>query len=268
MTRKVKLLGIQMQSVFDDKVLNYKKIASILAENADFAPDLVLLPETFNAGYHAKHFKQNAEPIPNDQTSMFLSGFAQKYNTNIAGSIIEKCPDGSLRNTLVIFGRTGKLITKYQKTHLFSHKGAEESKYLTAGDNIVVVDLDFGRVGLSLCYDLRFPRMFRTMALWGAEIVLCSAAWPEERKEHWEILNKARAIENQYFMFSVNQVGQVAKKRMDAGCSILLDPWGEVIGSLGDQEGVLKAEIDLDKIDEVRNNFPVWQDRRIDLYEA
>ena len=268
MTRKVKLLGIQMQSVFDDKITNYQKIAKILEENADFEPDLVLLPETFNSGYCAKNFKKNAEPIPNDQTSMFLSGFAQKYNTNIAGSMIESCPDKSLKNTLVIFGRKGELITKYHKTHLFSHQGAEEGNYLTAGDKIVVAELDFGKIGLSICYDLRFPRMFRKMALEGAEIILCPAAWPEVRQEHWEILNKARAIENQVFIFGVNQVGKVTPKRADAGCSVLIDPWGEVISSLGAEEGVLKAEIDLHKIDEVRKKLPVWQDRRLDLYEV
>ncbi|MEI8377414.1 MAG: carbon-nitrogen family hydrolase [bacterium] len=268
MGRKVKLLGVQMQSVFDDKVLNYQKVATVLVENADFEPDLVLLPETFNAGYHAKSFEKNAEPIPNDQTSMFLSGFAQKYNTNIAGSMIEKCPDGTLKNTLAIFGRTGKLLIKYHKTHLFSHQGGKESKYLEPGDSIVVAELDFGRIGLSLCYDLRFPRMFRKMALWGAEIVICPAAWPDERREHWQVLNKARAIENQFFMFSVNQVGKVSKKRTDAGYSMLVDPWGDVVASLEGEEGVLKAEIDLDKIDEVRNKLPVWQDRRIDLYET
>lgn len=267
MTRKVKLLGIQMQSVFDDKIVNYQKIANFLAKNEDFEPDLVLLPETFNSGYYAKNFQKNAEPIPNDQTSMFLSGFAQKYNTNIAGTIIEKCPDESLKNTLVIFDRKGELISKYSKTHLFSHQGAEECKYLTAGDDIVVVDLDFGRIGLSICYDLRFPRMFRQMALWGAEIILCPAAWPDERREHWQILNKARAIENQVFLFGVNQVGKVTPKRIDAGYSTLINPWGEVVSSLEGEEGVLKAEIDLHQIDEVRQKLPVWNDRRIDLYE-
>lgn len=268
MARKVKLLGIQMQSVFDNKVVNYQKVAKALSENVDFAPDLVLLPETFNSGYQAKSFGKNAEPIPNDQTSMFLSGFAEKYNTNIACTIIEKCPDGTLKNTLVIFDRTGKLTAKYHKTHLFSHQGGEESKYLAAGNDIVVTELDFGRVGLSICYDLRFPRMFRQMALQGAEIILCPAAWPQERCEHWQILNKARAIENQFFMLGVNQVGKVTEKRTDAGYSILVDPWGEVVSSLGTEEGVLKAEIDLDKIDEVRTTLPVWQDRRLDLYEV
>ena len=267
MSRKVKLLGIQMQSVFDDKVVNYQKVAKVLAENEDFKPDLVLLPETFNSGYHAKDFNKNAEPIPYDQTSMFLSGFAQKYNTNIAGTIIEKCPDGTLKNTLVIFNRTGKLCAKYHKAHLFSHQGGEEGQYLVAGDNIAVVELDFGRVGLSICYDLRFPRMYRTLALWGAEIVICPAAWPDSRREHWEILNKARAIENQFFVFGVNQVGKVTAKRTDAGCSMLVDPWGEVVASLGEEEGFLKAEIDLGQIDEVRKKLPVWQDRRADLYE-
>lgn len=267
MPKKVKVLGIQMQSVFNDKIANYTKISKFLAENADFEPDLVLLPETFNAGYDYKNFAENAEPIPSDQTSMLLSGFAQKYNTNIAGSMIEKCHDGTLKNTLVVFDRSGQLCAKYSKVHLFSYEGSNEGKYLTAGDNIAVVQLDFAKVGLSICYDLRFPEFFRKMALEGADIVICPSAWPGVRIEHWDILTRARAIENQFFIFAVNQVGKVTLQRKDGGHSVVVDPWGKVISSCGDLEEVLKAEIDLDKIDEARTKIPVLKDRRNDLYE-
>ena len=264
---KIKLLGIQMQSVFNDKVANYQKVSKALSQNADFAPDLVLLPEMFNTGYDAKNFETNAEPIPTDATSMLLSGLAEKYNTNIAGSIVERALDGSLRNSLVVFDRTGALCAKYQKAHLFSHQGYDEGKYITAGDKVVVAELDFGKVGLSICYDLRFPELYRTMALRGADIVLCPAAWPDVRENHWVTLSKARAIENQYFVFALNQVGKVTLSRKDAGKSMVIDPWGDIISSCGDAEEVLRAEIDLAKIKEAREKIPVLRDRRTDLYE-
>lgn len=267
MSRKVKLLGIQMQSVFNDKVKNYQKISKILSENSDFEPDLVLLPEMFNTGYDAKNFEQNAEPVPADATSMFLSGMAEKYHTNIAGTLIERTPDESLRNSLVVFDRTGKLCARYSKTHLFSHQGYDEGKYIKAGCEILIAELDFGKVGLSICYDLRFPELFRMLALCGAELVLCPAAWPDVRENHWVTLLKARAIENQNFVFGVNQAGKVTLNRKDAGKSMVIDPWGEVVSSCQDAEEVLRAEIDLDKINEVREKIPVFEDRRIDLYE-
>jgi predicted amidohydrolase len=267
MARKVKILGIQMQSVFNDKVANYQKVSKALSQNADFGADLVVLPETFNAGYDARNFEKNSEPIPNDATSMLLSGMAEKYQTNIAGTIIEKSPDGTLKNTLVVFNRQGALCAKYHKVHVFSHQGSDEGKYITAGDSIVTADLDFGRVGLSICYDLRFPELYRTLALSGAELVICPAAWPDVRLAHWQTLLRARAIENQFFMLGVNQVGKVTFSRTDAGNSAIIDPWGETVASCDSTEGVLRAEIDLDKIEEVRAKIPVLQDRREDVYE-
>lgn len=267
MPRKVKLLGIQMQSVFNDKVANYQKISKALAKNVDFEPDLVLLPEMFNTGYDSKNFEKNAEPVPADATSMLLSGLAEKYHTNIAGSMLERSFDGSLRNTLVIFDRTGQLCAKYHKTHLFSHQGYDEGKYIEAGDKIVTVDLDFAKVGLSICYDLRFPEFYRTLALRDVGVVLCPAAWPDVRENHWVTLLKARAIENQFFVFAVNQSGKVTLSRKDAGKSMVVDPWGDVVASCGDTEEVLRAEIDLNKICEAREKIMVFKDRRTDLYE-
>ena len=267
MPRKVKLLGIQMQSIFDDKVKNYQKVSDFLEENVDFGADLVLLPEMFNSGYDVKNFDKNAETMLCDTTSMFLSGIAEKYNINIAGTFVERSFDGSLSNSLVVFDRSGKLCTKYSKTHLFSHQGYDEGKYIKAGDKILTAELDFGKIGFSICYDLRFPELYRTLALQGAEVVLCPAAWPDVRKNHWINLLKTRAIENQFFVFGVNQVGKVTLDRKDAGNSMLVDPWGDVVSSCKDTEEVLRAEIDLDKIKEVREKIPVFEDRRTDLYE-
>lgn len=267
MGKKVKLLGIQLNSVPNDKIKNYQKVTKFLQENADFGADLVLLPEMFNAGYDFKNFEKNAEPIPNDATSMLLSGLATEHKTNIAGSYVEKARDGSLRNTLAVFDRTGALVAKYHKIHLFSHQGSEEGEYITAGDEIKLVELDFGKVGLSTCYDLRFPEMYRKMALDGAEIILNAAAWPMPRVDHWVTLNKARAIENQVFMFSVNQTGKTTLQREDAGHSLLINPWGEVLHCAGVKEGVMSWVIDLEDVQTFSNKIPVLKDRRAEIYD-
>jgi predicted amidohydrolase len=119
MTRKVKILGLQINAAVDDKVKNYQKVSALLKENEGLCPDLVVLPETFNSGYDYHVFQKSAEIIPADTTSMFLSGYAEKYHTNMTGSFIEKCPDGLYRNSLPVFDRTGLLVEKYQKIHLF-----------------------------------------------------------------------------------------------------------------------------------------------------
>lgn len=263
---KVRILGLQMHSELNDKVANYQKAAAMLKENADFKADLVVLPETFNAGYDCEAFEQNAEVIPADTTSMFLSGYAQQYQTNIMGSFIEKCPDDSYKNALAVFDRTGLLVSKYHKIHLFSSQDSKEGTYLSNGDKIVVADLDFAKVGLSICYDIRFCEIYRKMALCGAQIMVCSAAWPYPKLDHWITLNKARAIENQCFVVAVNQAGKNVFGKLDLGQSMVINPWGEIIASAGTQEGVVKAEIDLDEVKKIREKISVFKDRKEDVY--
>lgn len=267
MGKQVKLLGIQLNSTPNDKIKNYQKVSKFLKESEGFGADLVLLPEMFNAGYDFKSFEKNAESIPTDTTTMFLSGMAETYKTNIAGTYVEKMLDGTLRNTLAVFDRTGALAAKYHKIHLFSHQGSEEGKYITAGDEVKCVDLDFGRVGLSTCYDLRFPELYRKLTLEGAKIILTPAAWPMPRVDHWVTLNKARAIENQVFMFSVNQTGKTTLKREDAGHSVIVTPWGEIVANAGVKEGTMSWVIDLDEIQESASKIPVLQDRRMEIYD-
>ena len=266
MTSKVKILGLQIHSEINNKVANFQKVASMLRENADFKPDLVVLPETFNAGYDCESFQKNAEMVPIGETSMFLSSSAEKYNTNITGSFIEKCPDGSFKNALPMFDRTGALVVKYHKIHLFSSQDSKENTYLTTGDRRVVANLDFAKVGMSVCYDIRFCEIYRKMALDGAEIMICSAAWPYPKLDHWITLNKARAIENQCFVVAVNQAGKNIFGKLDLGQSMVINPWGEIIASAGTQEGVVKAEIDLDMVKNIREEISLFKDRKEEAY--
>ncbi len=266
MTRKVKILGLQINAAVDDKVKNYQKVSALLKENEGLCPDLVVLPETFNSGYDYHVFQKSAEIIPADTTSMFLSGYAEKYHTNMTGSFIEKCPDGLYRNSLPVFDRTGLLVEKYQKIHLFSSQGSKESEYLSSGSRIVVVNLDFAKVGLSVCYDIRFAEIYRKMALMGAEIIVCSAAWPYPKYDHWITLNKARAIENQCFVVAVNQCGKNASGNIDLGQSMVINPWGEIVASAGSEDGVVAAEIDLDEVTKIREEISVFKDRKEEVY--
>jgi len=267
MARKVRVLGVQINSVIGDKVKNYQKVSTLLRENAWFKPDLIVLPEVFNTGVDHKRFEELAEPVP-DQTTMFLSGFAEQFNSYIVGgSFIEKCPDGKFRNASLVFDRTGKIVAKYHKIHMFSYYGSHEGEVVSSGDRAVVVETDFGKLGLSICYDLRFPELYRTLAYAGAEILVCPAAWPYPRYDHWITLNKARAVENLCYMVSVNQCDQVTLSRTNVGQSMIVNPWGEIIASAGSKEGVLMAEIDLDEIERIRKEFPVLDDRKPEAYK-
>ncbi|MFA6989356.1 MAG: carbon-nitrogen family hydrolase [Candidatus Gastranaerophilaceae bacterium] len=266
MSRKVKILGIQINPEIGNKIANYQKIAGFLKQYEWFKPDLVILPELFSTGLDHKIFQETAEVIP-DATTMFLSGFSEKYNTYIVGgSFVEKTHSGEYKNTSLVFDRKGSIIGKYQKINMFSHCGNAEGHYLEGGMETVVVEADFGKIGLSICYDLRFPELFRSLMCKGAEIICCPAAWPYPRLEHWLTLNKARALENLCFLASVNQCGKVTQNRTNLGHSMVVNPWGEVIASAGSKEGVLITEIDLDEVQKIREQNPFLNDINHDAY--
>lgn len=268
MPEKIKVMGIQFTPEIGDKIGNLKKVGKLLNEYSWYNPDLIVLPEVFNSGVGHGKMQELAEPIPNDQTTMFLSGFAERMQANIVGgSYIEKCPDGEYRNACVVFDRSGKIIAKYHKIHMFSYYGSREGEFISKGNSVVIAETDVGKIGLSICYDLRFPELYRTLTYSGAEIIVCPAAWPYPRLEHWNTLNKARAIENQAYFISVNQVGQACEGRTNLGHSMIINPWGDVIASAGGTEGVMMAEIDLGLVRKIREEFPVLNDRDIDAYK-
>jgi predicted amidohydrolase len=192
-----------------------------------------------------------------------IADLAREYEIAIVGSQLSLLGEGRYGNTAVYFDSDVANLGTYSKVHLFGPM--QEVEYLSAGDSLTVVETGWGKVGLAICYDLRFPELFRAYALAGVQAVILVAEWPLPRLEHWRTLLRARAIENQMFIFACNRVGKTGKTEF-FGRSCLLDPCGEVIIEAGDGAGVYTAELDLDQINEVRASMPVFTDRRPDAY--
>jgi len=191
-----------------------------------------------------------------------LSALARAYHIALGGSALE-LKDGRLYNTFTLIDAEGECRAVYRKLHLSGRLG--EDQWLHAGDNFTLFDGVWGPVGLSICYDLRFPEVARRYALQGARLWLLSAQWTARRIRHWQALLRARAIENQMFVAGVNGVGSSGRATF-GGLSAVIEPWGEPVAEAGGSEMLLTVEIDLDRADEARRRFPVLQDRRVDLY--
>ena len=252
MKNKLKILLLQFEAV-DNKDKNLKKAAKMLNENSDFGPDIVVLPELWNVGIFYDKFQKEAEFIP-DETTMLLSGLAESYKTNIiGGSIVEKTIDNKFYNTSVVADKSGAIIAKYRKNHLFSHCGSLENKYLSAGDNICTFELEGIKFGLGICYDIRFPEHFRKMVKEGVMLFVVPAAFPQERIEQWNILNQARALENLSVLISCNQYGS----------SNIVSPYGKILKASTQGEFTLKYTVDIDEILNARKTTPFLNDMKV-----
>ncbi len=263
----------------DDKAANIAAAEAAIVAAAEGGARLVALPELWTylgpeAGNHA-----NAEPIPGPVTER-LGALARRYRITLhGGSMLEAADDGGdgrVYNTAVTFDASGALVAVYRKIHLFDAeptaqgKPYRESATTAAGDRIVTVECDGLRLGLATCYDLRFPELFRTLALRGAEIVVMPSAFTlETGRDHWEPLLRARAIENGCFMLAPGQCGQRPPNRRTYGHSMVVDPWGDALAE-GPEEtpAIVRAEIDTDRVAEVRRRIPSLANRRPEVYDA
>lgn len=251
----MKIITIQFSPKDGKKQENQEKIQQILSKTDLSDVELVLLPELWSTGVDFDKFKELSEKIPG-RTTEILSNLAKENEVCIvAGSIVEE-ENKKLYNTIPVIDKNGKLIEKYRKIHLFSY--TDEDKYLFPGQKIKTITIKDTDFGLSTCYDLRFPTQYREMANRGVGAFLCPAAWPKERKKHWKILNKARAIENQAYMISCNRRGRF-KDNEFIGNSYIINPMGEII-SKTNQKQIQKTEINLEKIKETRDSFPTLKD--------
>ncbi|MGN6031494.1 MAG: carbon-nitrogen hydrolase family protein, partial [Thermomicrobiales bacterium] len=214
-----------------------------------------------------------AEPVPGPLTDR-LAAKARQHGIYLhAGSILERAEgEPRLFNTSVVLDPAGDLIATYRKIHLFdvdldADTSYRESDSIAPGGEIVTFDLDGTTVGLAICYDLRFPELFRILALQGAEMILLPAAFTMTTgKDHWETLIRARAIENGVYMVAVGQVGEHPPGRWCYGRSLIADPWGLVISQAPDRVGVTLAEVDLGEVARVRRQIPSLANRRADRY--
>ncbi|TCZ67580.1 carbon-nitrogen family hydrolase [Paenibacillus albiflavus] len=225
--------------------------------------DFIILPEIWATGYFSfDRYTEEAEAIDGPYVQRFSAKAKQLGAYLFAGSFVEKDGD-NFYNTSVLFDPEGKLIANYRKIHLFRY-GSEEGKLLTAGNELVVEDTSFGKVGLATCYDLRFPELFRGLVDRGAELLLVTSAWPHRRLAHWNLFNQARALENQCFLISSNCVG-TTKGTLMGGHSQIVDPWGVVLASGGEHETIVQGQIDISEISRIRDEFPQLKHRVLNL---
>jgi len=225
-------------------------------------PVIVVLPELWATGFfNFERYIDESESLLGETYSR-LAPWAVKGNCYIlAGSIVEKGED-NFYNTALLIGPDGLLAGTYRKIHLYGYQQSQEKVLLTAGEEPVLVKTKYGTWGLSICYDLRFPELFRKMADEGVDVIFNIAAWPMVRLKHWDLLNRVRALENLSYMVSCSCAGN-HKNRALGGNSMVVDPWGEVISRAGDKEELLNAELDLERVAAIKADFPALNDRRI-----
>ena len=269
---KIKIAAIQMPTVAD-KMENVRTVKAYLEKIKDENPDFVILPEMFCCPYQTENFPIYAEKEGGPVWQQ-LSGYAKQYGIYlIGGSMPEKDAEGNVYNTSYIFDREGKQIGKHRKVHLFDIdvKGGQtfkESDTLTAGDSDTVFDTEFGKMGVMLCFDIRFPELSRMMVNDGARIVFVPAAFNMTTgPAHWELSFRTRALDNQIYMVGCAPARDVSAGYISWGHSIVTDPWGRVTGMLDENEGILLAELDMDYEEQVREELPLLKSRRKDIYQ-
>jgi predicted amidohydrolase len=221
--------------------------------------DLILLPELWTCGYFSfSRYADESEPVDGPTVQALAAKARQIKAVLNMGSFVER-DAGKLFNTSLLIGRAGEIVARYRKIHLFGYE-SDERRLLAPGNQIVVTDTACGRVGFAICYDLRFPELFRRMISHGAEVFLVAAAWPAARIEPWILLNRARALENQAFVFACNGAGSSGGVRL-GGHSLAVDPYGKVLAEAGDGEALLTVDVDLETARAFRRDFGALGDR-------
>ncbi|MFF8591782.1 carbon-nitrogen family hydrolase [Streptomyces sp. NPDC015220] len=239
-----------------------RRAAALVREQA--GADLVVLPELWTTGAFAfEEFGRADEPLEGPTHEAMAKAASDAGVWLHAGSIPERAPDGTLYNTSLVFEPSGDLAAVYRKIHRFGFdKG--EAVLMGAGKEPVTVSLPDTTLGLATCYDLRFPELFRALVDAGARMLVIPAGWPERRRGHWTLLARARAVENQAFVLACGTAGTHAGVPQ-AGHSIVVDPWGEVLAEAGHDEQVLTVDLDPEKVAATREQFPALKDRVLGL---
>ena len=255
---------LQLDVQVGDRKANFSRVNELLrrAFVPSKLPTAIVLPELWDTGYAL----EKAQALASDEgkeTATFLGDLAKKYNTwFIGGSTLAKTSAG-IKNRAQVIDPRGELIAYYDKVHRFPLM--DEDKYLAPGDRDCIFNWEGFESGCVICYDLRFCEWIRCYALKGIKALFISAEWPAARAKHWDILLKARAIENQMYVISCNRCGSTEKDTFDGG-SLVVDPWGEVLLDAGNLEGLWFVDIDISKVDQARSTVPVFKDRVPTLY--
>ncbi|MCX5585647.1 carbon-nitrogen family hydrolase [Streptomyces erythrochromogenes] len=236
------------------------RVADLVREQDE--SDLVVLPELWTVGAFAyEQFETEAEPLDGPTYEVMAKAARDAGVWLHAGSVVERAGDGSLYNTALVLSPAGELAATYRKIHRFGFDQGE-AVLMSAGDSLTTVELPEQTLGIATCYDLRFPELFRGLVDAGATTMIVAAGWPARRRSHWTLLSRARAVEDQSYVLACGLAGTHAGVEQ-AGHSLVVDPWGEVLAEAGPGEEVLTVDLDPAKVADTRAQFPALKDRRL-----
>lgn len=256
-----------------DKAANLEKAEKLVTRAASLGAELVVLPEKWNLVGDAEALRQGAESLEQGVSVQAMSAWAKRHGVLLVGGSIAERREGreKLSNTSLVFDAKGDLIARYRKLHLFDVEVAgqtyRESESEEPGDEVVLAEAGGWKIGLTICYDLRFPELYRLLALEGAELVTVPANFTlRTGMAHWHTLLRARAIENALYVAAPGQLGEPLPGRPSYGHSLIVDPWGTVLAEAPDNETVIVAELERSRVGEIRSRLPVLAQRRSDVY--
>ncbi|MBM4241321.1 MAG: carbon-nitrogen hydrolase family protein [Euryarchaeota archaeon] len=266
-------LAVCQMMVVDNKDSNIVKAVSMIGNSAKNKADIVVLPEMFNCPYDNFKFMEYAERGEDSKTLKAISKAARESGVYVIAGSIPETEGDKLYNSSFIFDRNGEIIGLHRKMHLFDINIPEkitfkESDTLTAGNQVTTVDTEFCKIGVVICYDMRFPELFRLMTLKGAKLIGIPGAFNMiTGPVHWKTLIRARAIDNQVFIVAASPARNEGLSYVAYGNSMVVDPWGDMLARAGEKEEIIYADINLSRVDEVRNELPLLKNRRTDIYD-
>lgn len=265
------ILNIQVNPTFGKLEVNLKKIEHFIKKHSDKSVDLVVLPEFFATGNDYENYEQISVDENGGEVIEYIKGLAKKYNTNIvAGSVVEKSGINYYNTTFVI-GRSGEILGKYRKMHLFDYMGGNEREIFTPGEEFITVNLDIGKIGLVISHDVRFPLMYKNLSKAGVDIIVQPSSWviPNEiyhdanslkyAQEMWKAINRTRAYDNQVYLVTSNQTKTAGKEGSAIGTSLIIAPTSEVLANAKNDQCAVYAQIDVQLVKYYKSICPIAQ---------
>ncbi len=256
-----------------DKAANLETAERLVAQAAATGADVVVLPEKWNGIGDAAYYHDTAEPVEGGESVTAMSRWARTHGITLVGGSIVELREGREKrsNTSLVFDSDGEIVATYRKIHLFDVEVGgvvyRESESEEPGEEAVVVEAEDWKLGLSVCYDVRFPELYRILALDGAQLVTVPAHFTTPTgKDHWHVLLRARAIENQLYVAAAAQIGETLPGKPAYGRSLIVDPWGLVVAQAADQETVISAELDRAHLEGIRAKLPSLANRQANAY--
>ena len=272
MPDRIRVACVQMTSRAD-KAANLETAERLVAQAAATGADVVVLPEKWNAIGDAGLYHATAEPLDGGESVAAMSTWARTHGITLVGGSIAERREGreKLSNTSLVFDSDGEIVATYRKIHLFDVEVGgvvyRESEAEEPGDEAVVAEAEDWKLGLSVCYDVRFPELYRILALEGAQVVTVPAHFTTPTgKDHWHVLLRARAIENQLYVVAAAQIGETLPGKPAYGRSLIVDPWGLVLAQAPDEETVISAELDRAHLEGIRAKLPSLANRQANAY--